>query len=88
MMVESSPVGQSHSKGVVERAISSIVGPLRVLRDASEMRLNVKLPVNRPLLPWLVEHAALVLECFEGGGTANQRTNDAMGRRASATPTY
>ncbi len=46
MMGESCPVGQSQGNGVVDRAISSVVGQSRVLRDALEMGLNVKLPAN------------------------------------------
>ncbi len=55
MIVESSPIGQSQSDGVAERAISSVVGQLRVLRVALEASLSVKLPANHPPLPWLVE---------------------------------
>ena len=83
MIVESSPVGQSQSNGVAERAISSVEGQLRVLRDALEARLNVKLPVNHPLTPWLVEYAALVLNRFEvgkEGKTAHERSKGKNGK--------
>ncbi len=40
---------------------------MRELRDVLESRLKVKLGAKRPVLPWLVEHAALVINRFEVG---------------------
>ena len=51
MAVEMSPVGQSASNGVVERAIQSVVGQARVVKSALEARLGVKLPAKHPVLP-------------------------------------
>ncbi len=80
MIVESSPVGQSQSNGTAERAISSVAGQLRVLRDALEARLNVKLPANHPLVPWKV------VWCSTGskwGRTARRHMSRVRRRRAS-----
>ena len=82
MVVESSPVGQSQSNGVVERAIGSVEGQLRVLRDALEGRLGVKLEVNHPVMTWLVEYAALALNRFEVGKDGRTAYERCKGKKA------
>ena len=77
MMVESSPVGQSQSNGVVERAIGSAVAQMRVLKDALEGRLGGSIEVKHPVMAWIVEYAALTLNRFEvsaDGKTAYERS--------------
>ncbi len=67
MVVESSPVAQSQSNGVAERATQSIEGQLRVLRDALEARLQVKIQAKHPVTTWLVEYAGLLFNRYEVG---------------------
>ena len=43
------------------------MGQLRVLKDALEERMSTKLEPKHPVLPWLVEWAAMVLNRFEVG---------------------
>ena len=66
-IVEQSPVGASQSNGVVERGIQSVVGQVRVLLDALEARWGVDIPTTHPVITWIVEYAALLLNRFEVG---------------------
>ena len=54
-------MGASASNGVAARAIQSVVGQVRVPKDALEERLSTKLEAKHPVMPWLVEWAAMVL---------------------------
>ena len=67
MVVESSPVGQSQSNGVVERAIGSVVAQMRVLKDALEGKLGMSIDVRHPVMTWIAEYSALILNRFEVG---------------------
>ena len=66
MAVESNPVGHSQSNGIVERAIESAVGQMRVLSDALETRLKVKVGAKHLAMPWLVEYAATLIGSKKG----------------------
>ena len=55
LVVEMSPVGQSQSNSIAERAIQSVEGQAHVIRNALEARLGVKLPAKYPAMPWLFE---------------------------------
>ena len=62
-----SPVGESQSNGVVEKAVTDIEDQVRTLKDAAECRLNFRIGVKSPLLTWPVEHAAWWYNnCHEG----------------------
>ena len=75
-IVEHSPVGSSQSNGIIERAVQSIEGQLRVIKLALEKRYKVELPVQHPLLAWAVEYAGVMLnrcEVGHDGRTAYER---------------
>ena len=67
MNVEASPVGSSASNGVIERAIASVGGQVRVGRSALEDRWGVKLDSKHPVFTWMAEYAAVLLNRFEVG---------------------
>ena len=48
--VEQSPVASSASNGVVERENLSVEGHVRVLKDAYEARLGMKVPSDHAVL--------------------------------------
>ena len=58
MIIRNSPVGESQSNGVVEKAVRDIEDQVRTLKDAAESRMNIRIGVKSPLPAWLVEHAA------------------------------
>ena len=66
-IVEHSPVRSSQSNGVVERAVQSVQGQLRVMKLAIGYRWNVTIPSSHPLLAWAVEYAGVLLNRFEVG---------------------
>ena len=75
-IVEHSPVESHASNGVVERAIQSVAGQVRVLRSCLEDKWSVKLNSKHAVIPWIMEHAAYVLNRFEvghDGRTAQER---------------
>ena len=84
MVVESSPVGQSQSNGIVERAIESVVGQMLVLKDALETKLKVKTDAKHQVMPWFAEYAALVLNRFEIGKDRKTAYERCRGKKARA----
>ena len=73
---EASPVGDSKSNGVVERAIQTMEKLIRVHKLSVETRINEKLSVSHPLFAWLVEFCADLYNMFQIGSegkTAYQR---------------
>jgi hypothetical protein len=57
-ILENSPVGDSRSNGHAERAVQSIVGLVRTMKNALENRTNLKLDCNHAVIPWIIEHAS------------------------------
>ena len=75
-LLENSPVGDSRSNGIVERAVQSVAEQIRVLRAALEAKLKAKVPVIHPVICWLIEHSADALNEYQkgdGGRTAYHR---------------
>ena len=75
-IVENSPVGSSASNGMVERAIQSVQGQVRVMKLALERRLGFEIPHRHAMVPWIVEYAGFLLNRFEvshDGKTAYER---------------
>jgi hypothetical protein len=62
---EDSPVGSSASNGVIERAVQSVQGMTRVLKSAVEERWKASIPTKHPVITWLVEYSAFLLNRFE-----------------------
>lgn len=62
--LENSRVGDSQSNGRVERAIEELGGLIRTYKASLESRLGRKLPLTHPTVPWLIKHAANVINCF------------------------
>ena len=66
-MIEASPVGDSKSNGVAERAVQSMEKLTRVHKLAIETRIKEKLSVRHPLYAWLVEFCADLYNRFQVG---------------------
>ena len=79
MALENSPVGESQSNGMVERAIQTWEGQVRTMKDALETRIGMEIPPDHPLLTWLIQHAAaLQRRCTVGedGKTHNRGSRE------------
>jgi hypothetical protein len=81
-IVETSPVGSSGSNGVVERAIRSVEQPIRVMRDALEFRAGIKLTARHPIMTWITEYAAHLLNRFEVGHDGKTAYERCKGKQA------
>ena len=64
---ENSLVGDSRSNGIAERAVQSVAEQIRVLRTALEAKLKAKVPGNHPVICWLIEHSADLLNKYQEG---------------------
>ena len=67
MMTESSPVSDSQSNGLVERAVRSEDGQMRTMLDALQTRLGITLSADDCVISWLVMHSAEMLNHFNVG---------------------
>jgi len=81
-VLENSPVGSSASNGVVERAIQSITGQARVLLDALESRWQVSIPYGHPILCYIIEYSAFLLNRFEVGHDGMTAIERCKGKKA------
>ena len=73
--VENSRVGDSNSNGRVERAIQDFKGLVRTLRSDLESKVDAKITLDHPIVPWMVRHAAHIINVSrvrEDGRTAYQ----------------
>ena len=73
---ECSPVGESQSNGMVERAVRSSKDQFRTLKLALQTRLESNNPPRHAAMIWLVQHAGdVVSKCQVGhdGKTAYER---------------
>ena len=66
-ILEESPKGSSASNGVVEKGVQDAEHQVRALRLSLEARLNSKIPINHPIIPWLVQHAGFTHNRFQLG---------------------
>ena len=66
-MLEKSPVANSRSNGFIERAIQTAERQIKTMKSALDRRLDVKMPHDRCIIPWLVEHTWNMLNLFEVG---------------------
>ena len=63
-VAENSAVGESASNGKAERTVQIVEDLLRTLKSALESRINSKIPVSHPIIRWLVEHCATILNRY------------------------
>ena len=80
---EHSHPGESQSNGLAERAIREVVDHIRVLKLALETHLNVRIPSNHPVMAWLVEHAAYLLNRCQLGTDGRTPWGRLHGKEAS-----
>ena len=82
--IENSRVGDSNSNGRVERAIQDFKGLVRTLRSDLESKIGERVTLESPVVPWMVRHAAHIINVTrvrEDGRTAYQLMK---GRRCAA----
>lgn len=70
-LIENSPVGQSQSNGVAERAVQAVSEQIQVRRHGLHNRIRAVLPVRHPVMTWMVEHAGELVSAFQRGLDGN-----------------
>ena len=80
---EYSAAGASASNGRAERAVQTIGNQLRTLKSALEARIDTRVPSTHPVLRWLVEHAASLINRFKVHGDGQTSYQKLHGKRSS-----
>jgi hypothetical protein len=80
-IVEYSPVGSSGSNGVVERAVHTVEGRVRVLKMALEERLGSKVPATSNIVAFMADYAAYLVNRLEVGKNGKTSYERCRGRR-------
>ena len=66
VIMEESPV-EDRSNGYIERAIQSVRDQVRTMKSSLESRLKGEIKADHPALPWLIMHAANLLNRYHNG---------------------
>ncbi len=61
ILMEEAPVGDHQANGVAENSVKNLQGQLRVLKDALESRIKKRVDGEHLTVPWMVMHAATVI---------------------------
>ena len=64
---ERSMPGESPSNGIAERAVQQLEDQIRTMKLAPEARLKVRIPMDHPIMAWMVEHASHLLTKYHVG---------------------
>ena len=71
------PTKVKGSNGVIERAVQSVEGQLRTMKDALDLRYKQIIPAEHCIVTWLVKYVSVLLNKMEighDGKTAEPRT--------------
>ena len=66
-VLENSPVDESQSNGTVEKAIKEVENHVRTMTSALETRLGEAVPWDHPLMLWMIEYSATLMNLFRVG---------------------
>ena len=80
---ENSAVGESQSNGKAEAAVQAIEDQLRVMKAALESRISARIPSQHPVMKWLAEYAAVVLNKYAIQPSGHSAYQDLHGKRVS-----
>ena len=75
IVMEESPEYESRSNGEVERAIQTVQGQIRTMKDRLESRYGQRISGEHPCIPWLIAHASDTVSRFHvytDGKTAHE----------------
>ena len=64
-IVEESPVGIHASNGVVDRAVQTVEGQIRVMKIALEARLGIQVDAGANIATFMAEYASFLLNRLE-----------------------
>ena len=75
-VAEHSPVAESQSNGIAERATQAVQGMCRTLKLGLEKRIGHQISTAHPVMKWLVQHSGDLLTIYQvsrDGKTAYER---------------
>ena len=72
------PVKVKGSPGIVERAVQSVEGQLRTMKDILDIRYKQVIPVEHCILTWLVTYVSILLNKMEIGHDGQTATAPAV----------
>lgn len=81
-VMDQSPVGSSASNGAIERGVQTAEGQIRVLKDALQARIREEIKSDHPVLAWLVEFAAVLVNRYEVGHDGKTPYERSRGKRS------
>ena len=81
IMIEESPVGEHQTNGEVERAIQSVQELMRTMKMALQSRYKRRIRGDHPVLPWLVKHAAMIINLCKVGNDGRTAYERRKGKR-------
>ena len=79
-IMEESPGYDSKSNGEIERAIQTVQGQVRTMKVALEDRTRQRIQADHVILPWIVQHAAAVINRYHKGSDGATPYRRARGR--------
>ena len=80
---EVSAVAESQSNGMAEDAVQRLEDLVRTYKSSLETRLECRIPMKHPVMRWMVEHAATMLNRFTTNPEGLSPYAAAHGRNAS-----
>ena len=75
------PAHNPEANGPCEKAVQDVTGQTRTLKLTLEARLKYTIPMDAPVMEWLMEHAAFVLSRFNAGHDGMTPYERLTGRR-------
>ena len=91
-ILENSPVGESRSNGLTEKAVQEVTGMVRAFLDQAGVNLNAKrsqednVENSGPLIAWLAEHEATAITRAKVGIDGKTPYQGLKGNRFITTP--
>ena len=82
-VIEESPVKSSGSNGIVERGVQILEGQLRVMLLAFESRIGREVNAKEPIVTFMPEYAAYLLNRREQGKDGKTSYERCRGKRAT-----
>ena len=78
---EHSQVAERKSNGVAERTVKTVQGQVRTMKLALEARISEKVVETSDLIPWLIRHAAMLVNTGRRGGDGRTAWERVKGRK-------
>jgi len=76
-------VGSSQSNGFIEKAIQDEEGQGRTIKLDFESHIGAKIPSTHDIVPWLIEYAAVLLNCGQVGADGKTAYERLKGKPAN-----